>query len=116
MFADIAANAIQKYLVTRDFESLTDAVKTIQAEIDEPSLLEPIIEVNMTMSQIADIVNQKPVLRLREGDYQKISFVLQADNFIRVKPTDADESTILLMFLASLKDNELILVPSTLMQ
>lgn len=113
MFAETVMGELQRYMVQRDEKALQTAIARIQEELDNPSLVEAVIEPIMTMADIGILTAEKPVLRLREGMYKPLGFVLQADKFVRVKPTDAGDSTVLIMLVAGVQANEITLVPVT---
>lgn len=113
MFVETVIGELQRYMVQRDEQALHTAIAKIQEELDNPSLIDTVIEPNMTMADIGILTAEKPILRLREGMYKRLGVVLQADRFVRVKPTDADENTVLIMLVAGVQANEITLVPVT---
>jgi hypothetical protein len=106
---------IADYLMTGSKESLQRAIVILEQEEQQPSLLRGVLaSIPMSLEEITDSVSRNDFLRVDELEMLEGGFDdITEDKILRLRATDQDEGSVILMRVVSIDrvEQELCLVP-----
>lgn len=109
-------NNLQEYLLTHNSICLENIANDIANEQVNPSLVHPIMTVNIYLTSMEKELQEKSVLKLAWGD---VSFDSEEipdliDKLIRVRCIDQPKDSVILFEVAHTDDDRIILLPELL--